>query len=313
MTTRHLGLALIACGCAVLVPLAARADAASEYVVQAGDTPWSIAGHLHIGVRDLLSANHLGGHSTIRPGQRLIVPGPQGAAAPSHSASTAYVVRPGDTLSGIAAHLGLGVNALASANHLALTTPIRSGEALAVPASAAPAHAAAASSEASSPEHHAQAAAIIKPAPAGPTPPAPIVETRILSTPVRTALPSRGAAFTSAVVRTALRYLGRPYRWAGVGNTGFDCSGLVESVFAAVGLRLPHSSYGQFQAGIAVPRWALAAGDLVFFHTYGSGASHVGIYLGANRFIHAESRRGVTVSSMLEPYYSVRYLGARRI
>jgi peptidoglycan endopeptidase LytE len=312
LTTRHLSLALIACGCAMLIPLAARADAASEYVVQAGDTPWSIAGRLRVGVRDLLSANHLGAHSTIRPGQRLIVPGPEDAAPPAHPASGAYIVRPGDTLSGIAAHLGVGLDALASANHLALTTPIRPGEALAVPGPATPAHAVPAPPDAALPEHPGRAATA-RPAPAGPTPPAPIVETRILSTPVRTALPSRGAAFTSAVVRTALRYLGRPYRWAGVGNTGFDCSGLVESVFAAVGLRLPHSSYGQFQAGIAVPRWALAAGDLVFFHTYGSGASHVGIYLGANRFIHAESRRGVTVSSMLEPYYSVRYLGARRI
>jgi cell wall-associated NlpC family hydrolase len=119
-------------------------------------------------------------------------------------------------------------------------------------------------------------------------------------------------AFTSGLVRTALRFLGRPYQWAGIGNRGFDCSGLVYRVFAAMGLAVPHSSFDQFRAGIAVPHWALAPGDVVFFHTYGYGPSHVGIYMGANRFIHASTSGGVEISSMLEPYYLARYLGARR-
>jgi len=132
-------------------------------------------------------------------------------------------------------------------------------------------------------------------------------------TPVRTSLPARGTAFTSAVVRTALRFLGRPYKWAGIGDRGFDCSGLVSRVFAAMDLAIPHSSVDQYRRGMSIPLSSLNPGDLVFFHTYNSGPSHVGIYVGADRFIHASYSRGVIISSMKEPYYRYRYLGARRL
>ncbi|HKX19714.1 MAG TPA: C40 family peptidase [bacterium] len=125
-------------------------------------------------------------------------------------------------------------------------------------------------------------------------------------------LPSRGAAFAANVARGALRYLGRPYQWSGLGQRGFDCSGLVVRVFTTFGVIVPHSSVAQFRAGTAVPLALLGPGDLVFFHTYTSGPSHVGIYLGAGRFIHASASRGVMVSSLSEPYYRSRYLGARR-
>ncbi len=130
--------------------------------------------------------------------------------------------------------------------------------------------------------------------------------------PARTPLPSRSGAFTSSIVRTALRFIGRPYQWAGIGNRGFDCSGLVLRVFAALGLALPHSSFDQYRRGISVPAAALSPGDLVFFRTYSAGPSHVGIYVGADRFIHASYSRGVVISSMGDPYYRGRYLGARR-
>jgi len=204
---------------------------------------------------------------------------------PHAEAASVYVVRPGDTLWAIAGRLGVSVEALASANHLSLTGTIQPGERLVAPGGAG--------------AHSAGAAVASHPA---------VSPVRVLRM-----LPSRGAAFTSAVVRTALRFLGRPYQWAGIGNRGFDCSGLVYRVFSAMRLSVPHSSFGQFQEGVAVPRSALAPGDLVFFHTYSYGASHVGIYVGGNRFIHASSDRGVIVSSLSEPYYAYRYLGARRI
>ncbi|HLW46773.1 MAG TPA: C40 family peptidase [bacterium] len=117
---------------------------------------------------------------------------------------------------------------------------------------------------------------------------------------------------TAALIHEALAHLGSPYRWAGIGRGGFDCSGLVSRVFAAAGVALPHSSSEQYGAGTAVPAARLVPGDLVFFRTYTSGPSHVGIYLGGNRFIHASASRGVVVSSMDEPYFRARFLGARR-
>jgi cell wall-associated NlpC family hydrolase len=124
--------------------------------------------------------------------------------------------------------------------------------------------------------------------------------------------PPRAVLKAAALVRAALGYLGRPYRWSGIGRGGFDCSGLVSRVFAAIGVALPHSSFDQYHAGMVVPVSLLGPGDLVFFRTYSRGASHVGIYLGGNRFIHASTLRGVVVSSMDDPYYRARYLGARR-
>ena len=129
------------------------------------------------------------------------------------------------------------------------------------------------------------------------------------SGPLRPPLPVLKAA---ALIRAALGYLGRPYRWSGIGRGGFDCSGLVSRVFAAIGIAVPRSSFAQYDAGRVVPASHLGPGDLVFFRTYTGGASHVGIYLGRRRLIHASASRGVTVSSMDDPYYRARYLGARR-
>jgi cell wall-associated NlpC family hydrolase len=111
------------------------------------------------------------------------------------------------------------------------------------------------------------------------------------------------------VVGIALRYLGVPYRWGGASPSGFDCSGFLVYVFAKVGVYLPHSSYTQFRLGRFVPRSALQLGDAVFFN----GASHVGIYIGSGRFVHAPHTGDVVkISSLGEGWYSSTYVGARR-
>lgn len=117
------------------------------------------------------------------------------------------------------------------------------------------------------------------------------------------------------IVREAMRYLGTPYVWGGESARGMDCSGFVYIVFAS---RVPGlarmRSFDYYQMGTPVERSAMLPGDLVFFTTYAPGPSHVGIYVGDGRFVHASSgARRVTVSSLDEPFYAGRYLGARRL
>jgi len=97
-------------------------------------------------------------------------------------------------------------------------------------------------------------------------------------------------------------------------QTGFDCSGFVQYVFAqSLGIDLPDNSISQFQAGIKVARGELQTGDLVFFHTRGKNVSHVGIYLDNGRFIHSPSTgKRVRVDELSDSYWARRYVGAKR-
>lgn len=115
-----------------------------------------------------------------------------------------------------------------------------------------------------------------------------------------------------ALTRDALRFLGTPYVFGGSSGYGFDCSGYVQHVFAMVGIHIPRMADEQYYAGSRIKGHPLA-GDLVFFQTYEPGPSHVGIYLGGGRFVHASSSHGVMVSSLGDSYWSGRYLGAKRM
>ncbi|MDR5683649.1 MAG: LysM peptidoglycan-binding domain-containing protein [Armatimonadota bacterium] len=116
-----------------------------------------------------------------------------------------------------------------------------------------------------------------------------------------------------AVVRNALAMLGTPYRWGGADRSGVDCSGLVVLAFAGRA-RLPRTSYEQWKTGTPVAAAGLAPGDLVFFNTDGTGAGHVGIFIGDGQFVHGSSAgRGVVISSLDDPFYRRTYIGARRV
>lgn len=116
-----------------------------------------------------------------------------------------------------------------------------------------------------------------------------------------------------ALVDLARGWLGTPYRFGGQSTAGIDCSGYVQEIFRQAGHILPRTADKQFEAGEAVPAEQLRAGDLVFFETYSSGASHVGIYSGSGRFLHASSSHGVVETELSEKYYQERFLGARRM
>ena len=116
------------------------------------------------------------------------------------------------------------------------------------------------------------------------------------------------------VIVTAMSYRGVPYRNGGSDPAGFDCSGFVQWVFAQLGTALPREVRRQFDVGVTVDRDDIQPGDLVFFETVARGASHVGIALDAETFIHAPSSNGVVrVERYTSEYWKKRYLGARRV
>lgn len=110
------------------------------------------------------------------------------------------------------------------------------------------------------------------------------------------------------------QWYGVRYRTGGNTKSGVDCSGFTVAVFAAAyGISLPRVSREQYRISRKISTTELQEGDLVFFNTRGSGVSHVGVYLGNNKFIHASVSRGVMVNDLFESYYAKRYLGAGRI
>jgi cell wall-associated NlpC family hydrolase len=118
----------------------------------------------------------------------------------------------------------------------------------------------------------------------------------------------------SAIARTAETLLGLPYREGGALPDGFDCSGLVNYVFARHGIAVPRDVKRQASSGSPVERGAIAPGDLVFFTTTGSGPTHVGIALGEGRFIHApKSGDVVRIEPLSGVYWTSRFVMARRV
>ena len=116
------------------------------------------------------------------------------------------------------------------------------------------------------------------------------------------------------LVGTAKKFIGVPYRWGGSSRReGFDCSGLTMVVYQLNGLNLPRSSKQQYRVGRPIRRSQLSQGDLVFFATSGGRrVSHVGIYVGNGRFIHAPGRgKRIRAELLTKKYFKTRYVGAR--
>ncbi len=130
--------------------------------------------------------------------------------------------------------------------------------------------------------------------------------------PARAQLSSRKGKAIHEVILSCRSFMGTPYVWGGQRPGGFDCSGYVQYVFGKHGYRLPRTADIQFEVGEVVARGSERPGDLVFFETYAPGASHVGVYLGRDYFIHASSSRGVTIDRLSSDFFGQRYLGARR-
>jgi cell wall-associated NlpC family hydrolase len=128
------------------------------------------------------------------------------------------------------------------------------------------------------------------------------------------AIPAVPSSEGESIADAALAFVGVPYRNGGSDPAGFDCSGFVQYVFAGRGITLPRGVDGQFHAGRPVGADQIDAGDLVFFTTTGRGASHVGIAVGQDAFVHAPSSAGrIRVERLSAPYWAQRFVGARRV
>lgn len=146
----------------------------------------------------------------------------------------------------------------------------------------------------------------------GPTSPAPV---EVPTTP-SVAAPTPSSPQRSEALLQALLALGLDYRYGGNSPvTGFDCSGLVAHVYLeAWNIRLPRNTSAQSKAGMPVSLAELQAGDLVFYDTQKRPYSHVGIYLGDGKFVHApKTGAQVRVESLKSSYWAQRFNGARRI
>lgn len=327
-----LGAALAQAGAPAGSP--ATGTTATTVTVQTGDTAYSIARRAGISVETLLTLNGLSSPQ-LRPGQTLRLAEPR-----------LHVVQPGETLYALARRYGVSVEALLFENTLPVGATLRTGQSLKLPGAALTAstrpQAAAAPAAGTLPPPAAPVAPPTWPgvlgSPFTPTLPSPQQPTLRPATPLPGPLPAfppgpTGTTLPTASVSTpppppaarplpadwrgaALALLGTPYVYGGTSRSGTDCSGLVLQVFTPLGIQLPRVSADQAQVGQPVNVGEWQGGDLVFFDTEGQGrVSHVGIYLGDDTFISANSYQGrVTIDRLsTDRYWSARYLGARRV
>jgi NlpC/P60 family len=121
--------------------------------------------------------------------------------------------------------------------------------------------------------------------------------------PAQRSVSSDDSNIGEQIANYAKQFIGVPYQWGGESTSGFDCSGLVQTVFAHFHKSLPRTAAEQAQVGHVISKADLQPGDLVFFNTDGSDFSHDGIYVGDGKFISATTSHGVQVKDLNDPYY----------
>lgn len=264
----------------------------STYRVAEGDTLGSIAERHGLKVETVLQANDLSDPELIHEGQELTILPVDGLL---------YTVESGDNLIDLAERFQADANEIVEANGLVDAESLQIDQKLIIPGGTLP----------PPPPPVVAAPAAPQPAPAPAQQPATQAQPAPASPPPAATDGSQG----SAIVGIASKYLGSRYVWGGHSPSGFDCSGFTWYVYQQAGLYLPmHDLWGQLQAGPRITQDSLQPGDLVFFeNTYTWGLSHVGIYIGGGRFIHAASEwQGVRVNALSDAYWSARYFGASR-
>lgn len=260
------------------------------YTVKKGDTLLGIAEAQKVSPEDIIEANALADPNVLQIDQQLIIPGGRQAPPPAPvplPGGFEHTVVAGETVQIIARRYGVEPATIIRANGLADPDSIRVGQKLTIPG-------------VQQPKAAPSAAPATQAAPPSPPP----------------AEAPKPANKGQEIVAIAARFQGYRYTWGGhAPSTGFDCSGFAWYVCQQAGVKVPmHDLAGQLGTGRTVRRSELLPGDLVFFqNTFRAGLSHVGIYVGGNRFIHAATEAtGVRYDSLDSAYWDVRYYGASR-
>lgn len=250
------------------------------HTVRKGETLASISREYSLSINDLAELNNIKKKSVrLKPGRKLIV----GREGPK-----TYTVKKSDTIWKIANKFDISAEDLMEINELE-SAEVKTGQKLLLEVW----------DEGSN------------------TADSAVISTADLSTEINTLEASQELETLTVKERLTLfarKMLNIPYRFGGSTFMGIDCSGYVQKVFGLLDVTLPRTAREQFHIGEPVSKEDLSMGDLVFFKTYASFPSHVGIYLGNNLFIHASSRnKKVSIDSLDTPYYFKRFIGAKRL
>jgi LysM repeat protein len=299
--------------CLILLAVPQLVLASKSHVVRTSESLHSIARKYHVSVDELKTVNNLSG-THVEKGARLIIPSHADAKLKKSTnvvRQQSYTVVKGDTLPGISKKTGLKMAELRKLNSLKGSSRVKPGQILALVDSA------------STPDPTPRVASVSR---------LQLVNRDLLNEreltdtlaeltdldadkPVDLAKNLEASQALKGLNKTAYSFLGARYRFGGSSRDSLDCSSFTQQVFRDQKIRLPRTAREQFYVGNEVVRGEnLRKGDLVFFQTYARFPSHVGIYLGNRKMIHASSRdHRVVISSMDTPYYLARYLGARRV
>lgn len=270
------------------------------HTVKKGETFRSISKKYALSVSELKEMNGIRKEARLKVGQKLIVK--QAARRPNARNADepdVYIVKRGDTVKGVARKFRMSSKELKELNGLE-GNRLKPGQKLLLARMPAPQK------------------AEPKPTPVSYSPAAPGPSAASLRLEeVKAFSQSDNLAklgMKERLVLFAKKMLHLPYRFGGNGAFGLDCSAYVQKAYGLVGITIPRSAREQFSVGEAVDKEELSTGDLVFFRTYASFPSHVGIYIGNNLFIHASSlSKKITIDSLESPYYFQRYIGAKRL
>lgn len=272
-------------GDVLLIPGSKKAPSTSTYTVVSGDTLGGIGNKFGVSVKDLRKLNGLRS-DYLQVGMKLTVSGNSKASKPSvqtakkaaQTKPTArYIVKSGESLGIIAQRYGVSVTSIMNANNLK-NQNIRAGQTINIPSTS-----------------------------------------NYRDYGSNTNYSSNKTTYSKTrenIIAVAKQYLGAPYKFGGYSfKTGIDCSGYVKKIFSKFNVELPRTARDiYYNSGTRVAKSQLQTGDLVFFRTYASFPSHVGIYMGNGKFIHASSgARKVSITNLNKKYYTKRYIGAKRI